>query len=144
MCLFQPIKDCKQHFSTGREYENSEPSLKKSVERAHEHYSYAASILVRVAAAALGAFILINTTAPAIALTLGVMISLPTTMIAVGSLGMYYGYVAVVAALATESFAALGIGLLSLAAGYFCIQNYMFKNCGIVEIRLPQAPTDIV
>lgn len=140
MCIFRPIKDCRTHFIAGRHAEQAEPGLLVNARLAHRHYAYAMSILVRVAAAAAGVFLLLSTPSPLIALTLGALISLPTAMMALGGTAMYLGYLDVIASLANGSFATLGLGLVTLAAGYYCIQRYNVIQCGLIENRLPEAP----
>lgn len=150
MC-FQPIRDCMFHLKMGNDFSSRVPGAKTQVDlgqattglvnqsNAQRNYNYAASIIFRVALAAIGTFALINS-APAIALAVGALVSLPTTLIAVGAMGMYYGTAGVIASLATGSFATLGMGLLALAGGYLCIQNYMIFRFGILELCLPKTP----
>lgn len=155
MCLFQPIKDCLHHYSEGKDYkkqasENATAYMTASLiygEHAGKHYAYGESIIKRMALAAVGTFALIGLSSgiglTVGAVTIGAIVSLPTTLIAAGALGMYYGTVAIITSLATASFANLVLGLLSLAAGYFSIQHYMIKSFGILESYLAQKPPQL-
>lgn len=129
MCL-QPLVDIAVSCGVGACFESQ-------VEQPNERskgatFCLGVATVIRIALAVAGVFTLMNS-APVFALVVGALVSLPATMIAVGSLGMYYGSAAVIASLATGSFATLGYGLLSIGLGYGAIQYYRTIPIGIIE-----------
>jgi len=153
MCSFlcpQPLQDVLVHGELGGYYSSKASTkshfpgaglvVKLSDDEAEKHGAFAASILARIILAAIGAFALVGAATPAIACAIGAVVSIPATLIAAGSFGVYWGVATIVASASTGSFATLGTGLLALAGGWIAIQKYMILPIGIAELALPKKP----
>jgi len=128
----QPLVDVLGHCAVNSNYRDH-----GLTHRANQHAALALSTLARIALAAVGAIALAGSHF-GIACAIGAIVSLPATMIAAGSLGVYYGIAAIVASASTGSFATLGVGLLTFGVGYSAMQNYMALPIGLSEQCLAQ------
>ena len=65
---------------------------------------------------------------------LGGVISLPSVALAGGVCLLYYGSAAIIGSIASGSLSALVVGFMSLAGGYFCLENYDVIDLGFLEV----------
>lgn len=80
---------------------------------------------IRLAATALSAFALFKTNSSLqVAAALAVCISVPCVLIAGGSWLLYDGAISIASALKSGDFAALGVGVVKVVAGYFILEKH--------------------
>lgn len=92
---------------------------------------------MRLTLAAAGVFLALKFgTGLALGLIAGGVISLPATLIAVGSYAAYVGLTSTIGAIAGGSLTAFASGLGLAVAGWFILEHYDFTAFGFVESHL--------